>query len=71
MILVITRRAQRDLDEIYDFIADGSPEAAERVVARLDAHCRLLASGLIAGRQMRLRRGPLVRRSVSAPYLIY
>jgi len=34
----ITRTAERDVEEIWNFIAQDSPEAAERFIGRLEEH---------------------------------
>lgn len=34
----ITRTAERDVEEIWNFIAQDSPEAAERLIGRLEEH---------------------------------
>jgi toxin ParE1/3/4 len=45
-----TDAADRDLDEILDYLIERSPSAAERLVAELDSRCRLLASQPLTGR---------------------
>lgn len=48
----VTRRplAEADVFEIWDYIADGSFEAADRWVDRLDERLRLLATQPLMGR---------------------
>ena len=68
--LRFTRRARRDLDEILDYVADHDYLAAVRLLARLEAKCRLLARYPQAGRVRReLRAG--VRSFPVKPYVVY
>ena len=63
--------ARRDLDEIWEYLAErGGLEAAERFVSRIEQQCRLLASVPEAGR----RRGelaPELRSFPVGPYVIF
>ena len=38
----ITRTAERDVEEIWNFVAQDSPEAAERFIGRLEEHIETL-----------------------------
>ena len=46
-----TRTAQRDLEQIYDYISQDSPVAASRLVARLIERSRQLADNPFEGRE--------------------
>jgi toxin ParE1/3/4 len=39
----LTPQAEKDLDEITDFIAPDDPAAANRFIDRIEAKCRALA----------------------------
>jgi plasmid stabilization system protein ParE len=71
MNAVLTRIAQRDLAEIYDFVAAESPARAERLVARLVDVIRQVANGELKGPEVRLGDGRRVRRWSAPPYRIY
>jgi toxin ParE1/3/4 len=45
-----TAAAERDLEEILEWLHDHSPTVAERLPTALDARCRLLASQPFTGR---------------------
>ena len=40
---VFSPRSRRDLDEIYDYIADENLDAAEKFIERIEDTCQLLA----------------------------
>jgi plasmid stabilization system protein ParE len=50
MTLQITRRAQRHLEDIADYIAERSPDAARRVGERIREIFQLLSDFPLAGR---------------------
>jgi len=45
----LSRRADRDLDEILEYVADRSPDAAVRILEALEETFRLLASSPLIG----------------------
>src|ERR1044071_317470 len=65
-----TPQALVDIDAIYDYIADNSPEAADRVVRRLRDVMRMLGDNPLAGRS-RPEFGSGVRSFPSGNYLIF
>ena len=70
MRLRYTRRASRNLDRIFSYIAQDNPAAAARVVARIEqlAEALLYAPGSgIATDRPPIRRVPVV----GSPYLIF
>jgi toxin ParE1/3/4 len=66
----ISPRAERDLNGIWDFIAENSQTAATRFVNRIEEQCRLLVDNPIMGRP-RPEFGPDVRSYTWSNYLIY
>jgi len=63
--------ARRDLDEIWEYIAErGGVGAAERFVTRIQQKCRLLATVPEAGRS-RLELAPGLRSFPVGPYVIF
>ena len=71
MNVVLTRRAQRDLTEIYEFIAADNPAPAELVLARLFQVIQQIADGDLNGPEVRLTDGRRVRRWPVPPYRVY
>jgi plasmid stabilization system protein ParE len=71
MILVILAQAQRDLTEIYEFIARDSRPAARETLERITGIIRQLADGELKGPEIALRTGRRVRRWSVPPYWIY
>lgn len=68
----ITRRplAETDILEIWDYIADDNPAAADRWVDQLDAQFRVLATQPLMGRT-RNELAPGVRSFPVARYVVY
>jgi len=71
MNVVLTKRAQRDLTEIYEFVGANSSAAAERVLARLVDIMQWLADGELSGPEVRPTDGRRVRRWSVPPYRVY
>lgn len=71
MNIVRTRAAQRDLAEIYSFIAADNPAAAARVIERLYSIIQELADGELSGPAVRLSDGRRARSWAVPPYRIY
>lgn len=71
MIIILIRRAQRDIAEIYEFVAASNPTAAARIGARLLDVIRQIADGRLQGPEVRLTDGRRVRRWSVPPYALY
>jgi toxin ParE1/3/4 len=71
MRIIFTGPARRDLDEAYDFIALDNPQAAERLLNRVNATVQQLADGDLTGPQVRLKSSQRARRWSVPPYRIY
>jgi len=69
--IVTSPEAQADLREAYEYIAPDNTEAADRLLERIAETVGLLASGLVEGREVRLRSGRKVRAWAMPPYRIY
>jgi len=65
----ITPRAQTDLDEIWDYIAERNPDAADRVIDTILTRVRSLARFPLTGRARDDLR-PGLRSSPVSPYVI-
>ncbi len=66
----VSRRADRDLDDIADFIAEHNPSAAIRVIDGLEERFGLLAAQPFLGESCNeLRLG--LRRFVVGSYVVY
>ncbi len=64
-----TAAAERDLEEILEWLYEHSPTVAERLPAALDARCRRLASQPLTGRRDELQPG--LRSVVVEYYTVY
>jgi toxin ParE1/3/4 len=65
-----SRRAQLDIDQVYDYIADDNPAAADDWVDEVKRISRMLAESPLAGREREsLARG--VRSFALGSYLIF
>jgi plasmid stabilization system protein ParE len=71
MNLVVTRAAQIDLKDIYEFIVKDNPDAAERVLSHLSDVIQQLADGALQGPDVRLKNGRRLKRWSAPPYRIY
>jgi toxin ParE1/3/4 len=71
MNLVIGPEAEADLEEIYEYIATDSPQAAERMLDRLRGVMQQLADGELNGPATRLADGRCVRGWPVRRYRIY
>ena len=71
--LLYLARAGRDLEEIFDYIADasGSPVTARRFVAAIEAHCQKLARLPGAVGRPRPELGEDVRSSAFGGYVVF
>src|SRR5262245_55618353 len=65
-----TPEARLDLLAIWDYVAEGSPEAADRLLDRLDHACSRLAEFPLMGRE-RPELAPALRSFVVGNYLIF
>jgi toxin ParE1/3/4 len=68
--VVRTAAAERDLEEILEWLHDHSPTVAERLPGALEARCRLLASQPMTGRARDELR-PGLRSVVVEYYVVY
>jgi toxin ParE1/3/4 len=66
----LSERAADDLTEIYDYIANSNPDAAQRVIAGIDAKIRSIATLGLTGSPRDDMRSDL-RAIVFRNYLIY
>jgi len=64
------REAERDLDDIWDYIAQDSPTAANGVLRRISATCELLASPPMMG-EGRPELGHDLRSMSVGSYVVY
>ncbi len=71
MTIVFSPEAHEDLTEAYDYLAQESKPAADRLLARITELVGMLASGAIEGREVHLRDGRVVRTWVIHPYRIF
>ena len=66
----LTRQANNDLEEIYDFIAAENRGAAQRLIAELEQHCKKLAESSELGRA-RDELSPTLRSFPVGKYIIF
>ncbi|MBS0526037.1 MAG: type II toxin-antitoxin system RelE/ParE family toxin [Proteobacteria bacterium] len=71
MKVVLSRNAERDLEEIGDWIAQDSPGRAVSFVAELREACRALGSNSRGHPLVDQARDPMLRRKVFGNYLIF
>jgi|RhiMethySRZTD1v2_1073278.scaffolds.fasta_scaffold1737342_2 plasmid stabilization system protein ParE len=71
MGFVLAPEALKDLTDIYEFIAQDNPAAADRVLDRLYESFQLLADGDVKGPGVRLIDGRHVQYWPVRPYKIY
>ena len=71
MRLGYSPRALRDIDEAVEYVAADNPQAAQRLLDRLDDFIDRLAAGELSGPQVRLRSGGRPHRWSLPPYRIY
>lgn len=71
MTILFSPQAREDLREARNFLEKGDPEAAERLLDRLTEQLELLASGVLAGRQVELRDGRRVHTWMVSPYRVF
>jgi len=64
----LTKRAEEDLNEIFNYVAQDNPDAAERFAQRLLKRTEILRTFPNAGRTFRKRER--IRRLVEGPILI-
>jgi plasmid stabilization system protein ParE len=69
--IVIAPLAAQNLEQAYDFIAQDNLEAADRVLIAITETLGFLGSGIVQGRDVRLRTGELVSTWSHPPYRIY
>ena len=68
--IVRTSRAEEDLLEIWRYIADDNPGAADRVLDAIAAACKVVAENPAAGR-LREELAPRVRSFTVGNYLVF
>lgn len=66
----LTPEASRDLDEIYDYIAQNNPGAAARVIEKIERRCQQLANLLLMGASCE-HLSPGLRQSPVGKYIIF
>jgi plasmid stabilization system protein ParE len=69
--VIISPRARRDLNEAYAYIAQDSPQAADRVLDDLVSIFHLLAAGDLNGPEVILPGGRRAQRWSRRSYRIY
>jgi toxin ParE1/3/4 len=69
--VILSRSAERDLEEIGDWIAQDNPERAASFVAELTEACRAIGSRPRAYPFVDRDRDPTLRRKVHGNYLIF
>ena len=67
---VVSPRARADLDEIWDYVAEDSPSAADRLLATFEEKLLLLAKQPLLG-QSRDELRPGIRSFVVGRYVVY
>ena len=70
MRIVRSETARRDLLQIYAYLAERNPQAADRLVEDIDAKLKMLGYFPFLGRD-RSSLGPRLRSLVVSPYLIF
>lgn len=68
--IIRTSRAELDLAEIWTYIAQDNPDAADRVIRRIDQRLRLLVADPTMGESMEQHR-PGLRATAVGNYVIY
>jgi toxin ParE1/3/4 len=68
--LLRTPRANEDLLDIWAYVAENSPRAADRLLLRIDEECQLLSENPLLGELVEQYR-PGLRRFVVGNYLIF
>lgn len=71
MKVVFTRSAERDLEEIGDWIAENNPDRAVSFVVELREACRAIGSRPRAYPLVEKERDPTLRRKIQGNYLIF
>ena len=69
--VIVSPRARRDLDDAYAFVAQDSPQAADRVLDDLVSIFRQLAAGDLSGPEVTFRNGRRAHRWSKRLYRIY
>jgi len=69
--IVVAPKARDDLRGAYEYIQKDNPEAADRVLAHIVEIIGMLASGVMAGKEVLLRDGRRVHTWPVPPYRIY
>jgi toxin ParE1/3/4 len=67
----ISPRARRDLEDIFNFIADHDEAAAERVILKIEKSIRLLGEKPFLGSTLLLPADLALRKVSVPPYLIF
>jgi toxin ParE1/3/4 len=67
----VSPRARRDLEDIFNFIVDDDPAAAERVVLKIEKTILLLGDRPFLGPAIALPGGLNLRKMSVPPYLIF
>lgn len=71
MKVIVSPQAREDLKQAYQYIAQESPNVADRALGRIVEVIGMLASGAIEGREVSLRDGRHVHTWPVPPYRIY
>lgn len=71
MNVIVSPKAERDLKEAFEYIAQDSPAAANRLLVRFEEIMEMLASGLVRGSEVTLKDGRRVEAWSMPPYRIY
>lgn len=71
MTIVVAPKARDDLREVYEYIQEDNPGAADRVLVHIIEVIGMLASGVMQGREVILRDGRKVHSWPVPPYRIY
>lgn len=67
----VSPRAQRDLEDIFSFIAEHDEAAAERIILRIERSIHLLGDKPFLGAVLRLPADLTLRKMSVPPYLIF
>jgi toxin ParE1/3/4 len=69
--LVIAPRAERDLDEIFAFVAADNEAAAVQILRQIEQKTFRLLERPFMGPQVHFPKWPGLRKMTSAPYVIF
>jgi len=69
--LVIAPRAERDLDEIFAFVAMDNPAAATKILKQIERKAFHLLERPFMGPPVYMPKWPGLRKTTSAPYVVF